>query len=187
MCNRRRSSRGNPFETTRCQDRSRGRNNYCSRSEARNLHGHTPSSAPLRTRARSIAVLRHSVINRLRNVTPLLAAAEDSGRVCSGSPTGQWRSVLTGYDASGCDAAIWILHAMYRNSNLGRLGRHDDRHGRVIARSAAYPCVGDVFTRPLLPREVSAGGHFKDDPSGCGCRPSRRKRGVSPRVAVQCR
>jgi hypothetical protein len=29
---------------------------------------------------------------------------------------------------------------MYRNSNLGRLGRHGDRHGRVIARSAANPC-----------------------------------------------
>jgi hypothetical protein len=32
---------------------------------------------------------------------------------------------FAGYDASECDAAIWILHTMYRNSNLGRLGAHD--------------------------------------------------------------
>jgi hypothetical protein len=63
----------------------------------------------------------------------------------------QWlsnRSVgesFTGYDPSGRDACVWILHAMYENPSLRRLGTHDDLRPAQLERGAAQPVIiGEV-------------------------------------------
>ncbi len=52
---------------------------------------------------------------------------------------------VTGFDADGWPATTWVLHAMYENPDLARLGTHDDVHRRRLDRGDVAPLIiGDV-------------------------------------------
>lgn len=63
---------------------------------------------------------------------------------------------ITGYESEEFDASIWVLHAMYANPDVGRLGTHDDVHRAGLA-AGAPPCefngvsleVGEVVGTPI--------------------------------------
>jgi hypothetical protein len=52
---------------------------------------------------------------------------------------------VTGYDASGWEASVWVLHAMYENPSLPSDVSYHDRRQRSIEHGAIEPLiVGDV-------------------------------------------
>ncbi|NJC65657.1 hypothetical protein HC028_14285 [Planosporangium flavigriseum] len=71
--------------------------------------------------------------------------AEDAASLLSWLGDRPAEEGVTGYAPDGWEASTWILHAMYENPALERLGTHDELHRRRLNAGEIEPLIiGDV-------------------------------------------